>query len=125
MSLLITTPRISNNLLRFLFSANNRKFTSPFYLLTISILLLGAVGANAQTTGDYRSVASGNWNIAATWERYNGTAWVAAIGSPTSSDGVITIRNGNTVTANTSLTIDQTVVAVGGTLAVTDRKSVV
>jgi hypothetical protein len=35
----------------------------------------GIVTANPPT-GDYRSVASGNWSTLDTWQRFNGTAWV-------------------------------------------------
>ena len=30
-----------------------------------------------QATDDFRSAQTGNWNNATTWERYNGTSWVA------------------------------------------------
>ena len=29
-------------------------------------------------TNSYQSVATGNWNATSTWQRYNGTTWVAA-----------------------------------------------
>jgi type IV secretory pathway VirB3-like protein len=38
--------------------------------------------ANAQSTGDYQSAASGTWNTATTWQIYNGSAWVAATVAP-------------------------------------------
>ena len=72
--------------------------------------------AFSQVTGDYRSKTSGNWNVAASWERYNGTAWVAAVASPTSADGVITILSGHTITNNGTVTVDQVVVNSGGQL---------
>jgi hypothetical protein len=75
--------------------------------------------ADADTVGDYRSAASGNWNAAATWERFDGSNWVAAVASPTSADGVITIRSGHTVTISASgLTYDQVVVDAGGQVTV-------
>ena len=54
-------------------------------------ILLCSTGVWGQTTGDYRSAAIGNGNAIATWERYNGAAWVAAAATPTSVDGAITI----------------------------------
>ncbi len=86
----------------------------------LTFLLLGATMANAaDATGDYRSAASGNWNAIASWERFNGTAWVAAAATPTSADGVITIRNGHNVTNSASgLTYDQTVVEAGALVVV-------
>ncbi|MEW6467297.1 MAG: T9SS type A sorting domain-containing protein [Bacteroidota bacterium] len=67
----------------------------------------------SQAAGDYRSAATGNWNAITTWERYNGTAWVAATATPTSADGVITIQNPHTVTITANVTIDQVVVNTG------------
>lgn len=74
-------------------------------------------GTIDEQTGDYRSIATGNWSVPATWERFNGTAWVAAVAYPTSADNIITIRSGHTVTQNiASPSLDQVVVASGGIL---------
>jgi hypothetical protein len=70
----------------------------------------------AQSTLDFRSQTSGNWNTAATWQRFNGTSWVTATAAPNSSDNVITIRNGHTVTISSNLGINQTIVEFGGKL---------
>ncbi|MDZ7613046.1 MAG: hypothetical protein U5K51_04560 [Flavobacteriaceae bacterium] len=48
---------------------------------------------------DYRSLATGNWTSLTTWERYNGTTWVAATNYPgqiTGTNNVI-IRTGHNV----------------------------
>ena len=81
----------------------------------------------AAASGDYRSKATGNWNNTATWEKYNGTSWVAATATPTNADGVVTIQNGHTVTNTTGIDVDQLVVESGaslshtnGTLKITD-----
>ena len=71
--------------------------------------------ANGQSTGDYRSAASGNWSDASSWQRFNGS-WVAAPSAPGSSDGVISILSGHTITVNSAVTADQIVVNAGGTL---------
>ena len=42
------------------------------------------------TLNDYRTINSGTWELAGTWQRYNGTSWVAAATAPTSADGTIT-----------------------------------
>jgi hypothetical protein len=39
---------------------------------------------------------------------------VSATAAPSSSDGIISIRNGHTVSVTTSVTIDQTTVDLGG-----------
>ena len=43
-------------------------------ILIVSTIL--AFTASAQSAGDYRSIANGNWNNAANWEIYNGSSWV-------------------------------------------------
>ncbi len=68
--------------------------------------------------GDYRSIATGNWNSISTWEKYNGTYWVAAVATPTYSDKVITIQNSHTVTVTANVSIDEAVIALGGTVIV-------
>jgi hypothetical protein len=86
-------------------------------LVTIILLPL-VLKVYAQSTGDYRSLTTGNWNSIATWERYNGTAWVPATTgqTPTSSDGAVTIRSGHTVTITAAVTGDQVVIDNGGTV---------
>jgi hypothetical protein len=44
---------------------------------------------------------------------------VAAAVAPSSSDGIINIRNTNTITINSSVTADQVVVDAGGILSLT------
>ena len=51
-------------------------------------VLTGAFRVCAQTIGDYRSVASGNWTALATWQYYNGNAWVAATAYPGQNTGI-------------------------------------
>lgn len=72
--------------------------------------------AYAAVTGEYRTRASGNWSAVATWSRYNGTSWVNATATPTSSANIITIQSGHTVTITANVTADQIVVNSGGTL---------
>ena len=71
--------------------------------------------ANGASNGDYRSIMSGNWNVITTWQKYSAGAWIPAIACPISSDGVITIQNGHTVTVTAAgLTLDQVVINTGG-----------
>jgi hypothetical protein len=67
--------------------------------------------------GAYRSRQNGNWQEAATWERYDGVNWVTATTAPnaTNSSG-ITIRNTHAVTINTLVTADEILVEAGGIL---------
>ena len=80
-----------------------------------------ALTFNGQSIGlqtNFRSAANGNWSNAATWERFDGGDWVAAAATPSSADGVITLRSGHTVTVTADVTVDQVVVAAGGQVTV-------
>jgi hypothetical protein len=95
---------------------------------SLKLLLLTLIFSQtvfAQSAGDYRSVnapvspgSGGNWSDISKWETYNGTTWVAAATAPTSADGVITIRNGDSIRVNVAVTADQIVVEAGSHLAV-------
>ena len=54
----------------------------------------------SQNIGDFKSVISGNWASAATWQMYTATGWVSAAQYPgeTSGNYSVTISDGNTVT---------------------------
>ena len=90
---------------------------SKISLMTTVMMLIVALIANAQTTNDYRSSSSGNWNERLNWERYNGTSWLtptAGEGAPNSGKNVITIRNGHSMTVTANLSTDQTIIESGG-----------
>lgn len=73
----------------------------------------------APAVGDYRSNVSptGLWNTAASWQTWDGTAWVTAVAAPASANGVITISSGDSIRVNTATTVDQVVVEGGAVLA--------
>ena len=54
------------------------KKLTAILLFTLVIVFSNASTSQAATTGDYRSHQTGNWNATATWEYYNGSAWVTA-----------------------------------------------
>lgn len=89
--------------------------TTTNYSTGLTVLGDLAVGLQV-TSGAYRTHQSGNWNQTSTWERNNGVSWVyPAPSTPTSANaGLISIRSGHTVTVNTTITIDQTVIEYGG-----------
>jgi len=93
--------------------------TLTFLAFTLLIVVVNN-RAFAQSSGDYRTATSGNWNSASTWERYNGSSWVASPsqGAPTSSMGAITVLNTHTVAVTANVTLDQVTVNSGGQLAV-------
>ena len=82
-------------------------FTFLFFILFFHI-------GFSQSDGDYRTKQSGLWSASSTWETFNGTSWISATSSPTSSNGVISVLNSHVVTINASVTIDQTVIMFGG-----------
>lgn len=93
----------------------NRYLPIPAILpLTLCSFLLSKV--HAQAVGDIRSAGTGQWNNLTSWEAFDGSDFVPVASVPSNSDGVITIRTGHTITANTFLTADQVVVEAGGTL---------
>ncbi|MEP7317700.1 MAG: Calx-beta domain-containing protein [Panacibacter sp.] len=83
--------------------------------LLVILCCITALNAKTQTTGDYRSKATGNWNAASSWQRYNGANWVNAPSAPSSADGVITIQAFHTITNTTAITVDQLTVNVNST----------
>jgi hypothetical protein len=70
----------------------------------------------ADQIGDFRTLASGNWNVSTTWQRFDGSTWIncntlsspnqwpnqggASGGTPSSIN--VNIRNGHTVTVTAS-----------------------
>jgi hypothetical protein len=72
----------------------------------IWLFLVNGLSITAQTTGDYRSVSSGNWSNPAVWEVFNGISWVSATNYPGQSADAdhVLIGNGNTVTLNVDVT---------------------
>jgi len=95
------------------------KRSISFIVLGCFIVLSSISMVMAQATNEYRSAQNGNWNTNSTWQRYNGTSWVSATSTPSSSDATITIRDGHIVTLSSSVSADQIVVASGGTLVLT------
>ncbi len=88
----------------------------------LAIFCFYVLKIQAQTAGDYRSIINGGlpttvaWHDPSTWERYDGTSWVAAIAAPDFNDGVITVRSPTYVRINADLTIDQTIIENGATI---------
>jgi len=87
----------------------------------LRVLILSCFGSGllfAQNVDDYQTVGSGDWNAAATWERYSGTQWEAASSAPDSMAGAIAILSGHTVTVTADLGVDSVTIKSGGQLTV-------
>lgn len=69
--------------------------------------------------GDYRSnvTTTGIWSDVSSWQTWNGSAWVAAGGTPTSAAGTVTIVTGDSIRVNNAVAVDQVVVENGAILA--------
>ncbi|MCU0455231.1 MAG: DUF2341 domain-containing protein [Bacteroidales bacterium] len=81
-----------------------------YVLLSIPLMVSG------QTTGDYRTNATGtwNWNTAANWQRWNGSAWVAPGNYPGQAAGAGTVN----ILDNTTVTVSATVPNPVGALSI-------
>ncbi|MCC6395599.1 MAG: hypothetical protein IT282_01160, partial [Bacteroidetes bacterium] len=88
--------------------------------VVLLILLLACIGFVAQgaVNNDYRSIASAAWDLPTTWERYNGSDWVAATVPPSSAHANINVRFGHTVEVQYAASIDQLVIDDGGQITV-------
>jgi hypothetical protein len=102
-------------------------------LLSVAVSLLVISSSLAQSDGDYRSAGTGNWDQPGSWEVFNSGSWGAATNPPSNADGIITIRDGHTITVTSNVTADQIefennfsgnagslVVASGATLTIAD-----
>jgi hypothetical protein len=71
--------------------------------LLLLLLLFSTIAGKvfSQVIGDYRSASTGVWSTAATWQSWNGSAWVAAASAPNATNNV-KIQNGHTITVSTS-----------------------
>ncbi|WP_035141591.1 hypothetical protein, partial [Flavobacterium daejeonense] len=90
--------------------------------LFILYLFFNFIQIFAQNTGDFRSIANGNWESLSSWEVYNGTTsnWDSATfypGENTGTTNTVTISNGNTISITSNLTTaEMGSVIVNGTL---------
>ena len=66
----------------------NTKMKTNFFSLAF-LLLINII--YSQNIGDFRSIASGDWNDSTKWQTYNGTNWVAATQYPGQTSGSYTV----------------------------------
>jgi hypothetical protein len=86
-----------------------------FTAIISCFVLLAATGLLAQKSGDFKSAGSGQWNAKATWQTYNGSAWVAASAVPAGSES-ITLQASDSVDVNVPVTITGSLINLGGKL---------
>ena len=71
-------------------------------LLLLMLSLSFVLTTTAQTSGDYQTSSSGDWEAPSIWEVYNGTTWVAATAAPVPDTPGVTI----TILASHDVTLD-------------------
>jgi len=87
-----------------------RKIDTINLVLVLSLIFVPFL--LAQQVGDYRTRASGDWNKAQNWERFNGSAWLAA-GTPPSGSETITVRSTDSIFVNVPVSITGVLVNQG------------
>jgi hypothetical protein len=102
-----------------------RLYLCPGLALAGLALLTAAPSSLAQTAGDYRSVASGNWSSSTIWQTYDGSSWAGAASAPDTAGigNLISIQSPSRVTNDTPATVQTMVVQAGATLVVPDGNS--
>lgn len=84
-------------------------------IFTLLMVMFSVIYATAQTAGDYRTKANGNWTDGtAVWQKYDGASWLDEAAAPTNADGIITVLH--TITLDASTTVDDFVIDAAGVL---------
>jgi len=126
-----TSVTMSSGSGNMLFDTNPKTLASGVFTVSatdnsIETTTITATDANSKTgtlpnvvvgaAPQYRSKQDGNWNDVNTWEisTDGGASWGTAVTTPTAADSTNTILN--TVTISAGVTVDQVIVANGGTL---------
>ena len=72
----------------------------------------------------FRSRQTGDWNQTSSWESFDGTSWIPATGTPSSTSGYITVRSAHVITNTTAVTVDQLIIDAGGKLNLASNMTV-
>ena len=88
----------------------------------LCLMLFSSVDLFAQAAGDYRSnAAAGTWSVPGSWQRFDGSTWVAATSPPDGSQP-ITIQSTDSMSVDIAVTISNTLSnqgRLGGTSSLT------
>ncbi len=83
-------------------------FSLGKYWMIFFILLSVSLISSGQVAGDYRSLATGNWNANTTWEKFNGSVWNPCVAGDfpgaVAGNPVVYINGNNTVTVVSNVT---------------------
>ncbi|GLU42720.1 hypothetical protein [Allomuricauda sp. NBRC 101325] len=93
------------------------------FLIFITIFVFACKTVSAQTLGDYRSIASGNWTSTSIWQVYNGTSWISATNYPGQLAGTndVYIQGGYSVTLTSNIPNTLNSLTVGDGTGATDN----
>lgn len=87
------------------------------FFLSVSFLLSFSVNAASNATDYFRSLATGNWNTAGTWQSSpDNSTWATSTLVPTSSAASITIQTTHIITINATATASSITIAGTGKL---------
>ena len=81
-------------------------------MFILFFVLLYSFQVMAQSQGDYRTQASGNWSDNTIWQVYNGSAWVN-FGTPPNGDQVVTVLSTDSVYVDAPVSIRDTLIQQG------------
>ena len=79
-------------------------------LKIVALLVVLNVSLVAQLTGDYRTMNSGSWTSAGTWEVYTGAGWIATEVYPSFGTWTTAIRAGHTVSVSEGISVGPLVI---------------
>ncbi len=88
------------------------------FLLVIYFNFYDIKDTRAFASGDYRSVASGNWEDATVWEVYDGSEWIPALEPPGDGARKILVTNGQKLVISDEIPINQLVIDEGSQVTI-------
>jgi hypothetical protein len=95
---------------------------SVFAFAALMLLIVFNVGdvkeTRAFSSGDYRTVASGEWNQVDSWEVFDGENWSSAAMPPSASTNTIVIKSEHVVTLTDEIALNNLVIEKDGTLSI-------
>jgi hypothetical protein len=84
------------------------------------LLLMTGTIAQAQSTGDYKTKASGLWSDVSIWQIWDGLSWIDASVLPDASLEFVHISIGDSVSIDHALVLDKVVIDDGGILTLSN-----
>ena len=86
-------------------SVDFKIFVMKRFLLSILFFVGVVMVTFSQSTGDFQSRQTGNWNDSNTWEEWDGSTWVDTGNVPAGTESVISVLSGMDVTIPAGYTV--------------------